>query len=114
MALLITNARLVTWEEPNRIIENGALLIEGERIAATGAASELEAQYPDAERLDARGQLAMPGSICAHTHFYGADSRAPASPGPAAAGLPPILRGQRCPLGIATRSPAVRGSAPGC
>src|SRR5690554_5061584 len=81
MALLITNARVVTWDDPNRIIENGAVLIEGERIAAVGPASELEAQHPEAERIDARGQLAMPGSICAHTHFYGAYSRGLAIPG---------------------------------
>ena len=80
MALLITNARVVTWDDPNRIIENGAVLIEGERIAAVGPASELEAQHPEAERIDARGQLAMPGSICAHTHFYGAYSRGLAIP----------------------------------
>lgn len=114
MALLITNARLVTWEEPNRIIENGALLIEGERIAATGAASELEAQYPDAERLDARGQLAMPGSICAHTHFYGAYSRGLAIPGPAPEDFPAILRQLWWPLDKALDERSVRYSALVC
>ena len=114
MALLITNARLVTWEEPNRIIENGALLIEGAHIAQVGSASELEAQHPDAERLDARGQLAMPGNICAHTHFYGAYSRALAIPGPAPKDFPEILQRLWWPLDKALDERSVRYSALVC
>lgn len=114
MALLITNARLVTWEEPNRIIENGALLIDGERIAAVGDTSVLEAQHPEAERLDARGQLAMPGSICAHTHFYGAYSRGLAIPGPAPKDFPEILQRLWWPLDKALDERSVRYSALVC
>ena len=114
MALLITNARVVTWDDPNRIIENSAVLIEGERIAAVGAASELEAQHPEAERIDARGQLAMPGSICAHTHFYGAYSRGLAIPGPAPQDFPAILRQLWWPLDKALDERSVRYSALVC
>lgn len=114
MALLITNARVVTWDDPNRIIENGAVLIEGERIAAVGPASELEAQHPEAERIDARGQLAMPGSICAHTHFYGAYSRGLAIPGPAPQDFPAILRQLWWPLDKALDERSVCYSALVC
>ncbi len=34
--MLITNARLITWEKPNRILEGYALLIHGDRIAGAG------------------------------------------------------------------------------
>lgn len=90
--LLITNGRLVTWERPNRIIEDGALLLQDGLIAAIGRTAELREAHPDAEELDARGQLVMPGNICAHTHFYGAFARGMAIPGPPMKDFPDILR----------------------
>lgn len=90
--LLITNGRLVTWEQPNKIIENGALLLRNGRIADRGDSSELIAKYSDVTQLDARGQFVMPGNICAHTHFYGAFARGMAIPGPAPKDFPDILQ----------------------
>lgn len=87
---LITNGRLVTWET-DEILENGAVLVENGRIAALGDTSQLVAAHPDAEQLDARNQLVMPGSICAHTHYYGAFARGMAIPGPAPKDFPDIL-----------------------
>jgi putative selenium metabolism protein SsnA len=73
--MLITNGTLVTFGEAKQLLSDGALLIQGDRIAALGRTSELRAQYPDEETLDARGKLVLPGLICAHTHFYGAFAR---------------------------------------
>jgi len=73
--MLITNGTLVTFGEENEIIPYGALLIEGDQIAAVGRTTELVDRYPDEEILDAQGKLVMPGTICAHTHFYGAFAR---------------------------------------
>jgi len=79
--MLITNATLVTWEEPNRILPgHGVLLAEG-LIREIGPSADMEARHPQTERLDAAGQLLMPGNICAHTHFYGAFARGMAIPG---------------------------------
>ena len=89
--MLITNANLITWGTPNEILENYALYIEGDRIVALGPVAELQAKYPEAERLDARGQFVMPGNICAHTHFYGAFARGMAIPGAAPKDFPEIL-----------------------
>lgn len=114
MALLIIHATLVTWEEPNRVIEDGALLIEGSVIRAVGTSAELLAQYPDAEQIDARGQLAMPGGICAHTHFYGAYARGLAIPGPAPKNFPEILQRLWWPLDKSLDEEAVRFSALVC
>jgi putative selenium metabolism protein SsnA len=111
MALLITNATLVTWEDPNQLIEDGALLIEGGTIREVGTTVDLVARYPDAERLDAYGQLAMPGGICAHTHFYGAYARGMAIPGPAPKNFPEILERLWWPLDKALDEEAVRFSA---
>ena len=91
--LLITHARLATLGDAPALIEDGALLIEDNdgRIAALGPTAELAARYPAAERWDAAGQLVLPASICAHTHFYGAFARGMAVPGEPAANFPQIL-----------------------
>ena len=88
---LITNARLATLGDEPALIAGGALLIEDGRIAALGTAAELTARYPAAERWDADGQLVLPASICAHTHFYGAFARGMAIPGEPASNFPQIL-----------------------
>ena len=90
--MLISNGRVVTFGATNRIIENGAVRIEGARITEVGEATALRAAYPADEVVDARGQLIMPANICAHTHFYGAFARGMAIPGDPPADFPAILR----------------------
>lgn len=109
--MLITNARLITWEEPNRILEGQALWIEAGRIAEIGPTAEVQARHPQAERLDAAGQYVMPGNICAHTHFYGAFARGMAIPGPAPEAFPQILQKLWWPLDKALQAEDVRLSA---
>ncbi|HVO71666.1 MAG TPA: amidohydrolase family protein, partial [Aggregatilineaceae bacterium] len=112
--MLITHATLVTWEDPNRVIENGALLIEDGTIREIGSSSNLIARHPEVEHLDARGQLAMPGGICAHTHFYGAYARGLAIPGPAPKSFPDILKQLWWPLDKSLDEEAIRLSAQVC
>lgn len=89
--MLITNATLITWGENNQILPNQALYIEGDRIVEMGPSAALLAAHPTDEVLDAGGQYAMPGNICAHTHFYGAFARGMAIPGDAPKDFPEIL-----------------------
>jgi putative selenium metabolism protein SsnA len=89
--LLITHARVATLGSSPRIIEDGAMLIRRGRIAALGTTAELAVCYPAAERWDAAGQLVLPASICAHTHFYGAFARGMAVPGDPPANFTQIL-----------------------
>jgi putative selenium metabolism protein SsnA len=89
--LLITNGRLVTWGPQYELVDEGALLLRDGIIAEMGSSTELLAAHPKVDRLDARGQLIMPGNICAHTHFYGAFSRGMAIPGPPMKDFPDIL-----------------------
>ena len=88
---LITHARVATLGAQPQLIDDGALLIQGDRIAAIGSTAELTARFPHTERWDAGGQLVMPAAICAHTHFYGAFARGMAIPGEPAANFPQIL-----------------------
>jgi len=73
--MLITHGTLVTLADTNEIIQDGALLVIGNQIAAMGHSADLEAAYPEEGRLDAGSQWVLPGNICAHTHFYGAFAR---------------------------------------
>jgi len=96
--MLITNAKLITWEANNQILEDHAILIENDRIKEIGKSSELKNRYPEIEWLDARGQYVLPGNICAHTHFYSAFARGMAIPGPAPKDFPEILQKLWWPL----------------
>nr|BAL44367.1 chlorohydrolase/aminohydrolase [uncultured bacterium]BAL56565.1 chlorohydrolase/aminohydrolase [uncultured Chloroflexota bacterium] len=112
--MLITHANLITWEKPNRILEDHALYIEGGLIRELGPNAVLEARYPQAERLDARGQWVMPGNICAHTHFYGAFARGLAIPGSPPRNFYEILKKLWWPLDQALDEGSVRLSALVC
>lgn len=68
MTLLITDAALVTCDAERRVIERGAIAIEGDRIAAIGECEALAQAYPDAERMNGKGLAVLPGFINAHTH----------------------------------------------
>ena len=91
--MLITNGTIITLGAQNRVIENGAVYLRGDKIADIGKTNHLVAQYPDEERLDAHGNLVMPGNIVAHTHFYGAFARGMSlPPGPPPKNFPEILQ----------------------
>ena len=112
--LIIHNANLITLGADPRLLRDSALLIDGERIAAIGDSAKLRQRYPDAERLDAKGQYVMPGNICAHTHFYGAYARGMAIPGDPPPDFPAILRRLWWPLDKALDRDSVRCSALVC
>ncbi|MFQ6015928.1 MAG: putative aminohydrolase SsnA [Anaerolineae bacterium] len=112
--MLITNGTLVTFGERNEIIEDGALFIEGDTIAAMGPTAELVKKYPEARILDASHKLVLPGNICAHTHFYGAFARGMALRGEAPKNFPEILEKLWWRLDKALDLEAVRYSALVC
>lgn len=109
--MLITNCKLITWEEQNTILQDHALFIADGRISDIGPENELLAKYKSAEHIDAGGQYVMPGNICAHTHFYGAYARGLAIPGNAPKDFPEILEKLWWPLDRALDLESVRASA---
>lgn len=72
---IIGNGRLATRDAANTFYENGAVAAEGRKIVAVGELAAVKAAYPDAEFIDAKGGLIMPGLINAHNHIYSAMSR---------------------------------------
>lgn len=67
---IIANGKLFTRDSKLPFIEDGGVATEGDRIVAVGTTDELRAKYPDAEFVDAHGQLIMPAFINTHTHIY--------------------------------------------
>ena len=112
--MLITHARIVTWGRPNQILEDHALRVEGDRIVDMTPQSKVGPARADEEVIDARGQLLMPGNICAHTHFYGAFARGLAIPGLPPKDFPEILRKLWWPLDKSLDLEDVRLSALVC
>ncbi len=64
--MLITNATLVTWETPNRVLENHALLIEGKKIRDLGPSQKLEGSYPKSKKLTRMVKLLCRAEFCAY------------------------------------------------
>jgi imidazolonepropionase len=57
------------------VIPDGAVVIEGERIAWVGPTADLPPQPPDAEVHDLAGNIVLPGFVDSHTHLIFAGER---------------------------------------
>lgn len=68
--LLVGNGQLITRDPDFPYLKDGAVVIDGEVIKAVGTLADMKAAYPDAEFVDAKGGVIMPGLINAHTHIY--------------------------------------------
>jgi len=91
--ILIGNGKIVTRDKSCPFIENGAVLVDGKTIKETGESSALRAKYPDAEFIDAKGKLVMPGFINTHMHYYSTFARGIALGGKPATTFGEILSG---------------------
>jgi 5-methylthioadenosine/S-adenosylhomocysteine deaminase len=67
-SIILTSQTVVTMDADRRILENGALLIEGDTIRDVDSIHELTAKHPSVEVLDLGERLMMPGLVNAHTH----------------------------------------------
>ena len=63
--LLVANGSVFTRNAQTPFIPNGAVAIDGDTIVEVGPERELKAKYPDAEYVDAQGNLIMPDSSTA-------------------------------------------------
>lgn len=109
--MLITNANLITWGQPNQILEGQAILVSDGKIAEIGPSTDLEKKHPGVERMDAHGQYVMPGLINSHGHYYSAFAVGAYSPGDAPFSLPTILQKFWFPFDLALDEDGIRYSA---
>ena len=68
VSLVITNGIVVTEDATHRVIQRGAVAIDGRDIVAVDTADSIAARYRGRDRIDAAGSVVMPGLINAHTH----------------------------------------------
>lgn len=72
---LIGNGKVITRDKDQPLIDGGAVLVEGNIILKVGKTEQLKKGYSDAEFIDAKGGLIMPGLINTHNHIYSAMAR---------------------------------------
>ncbi len=91
MTTRFENGIVVTLGPQNRVLWNGSVVTEGEKIIAVGDTADLKTKYPAAESVDCKGKVVLPGFICTHHHFYSTMARGMAIPGEPAANFVEIL-----------------------
>ncbi len=66
--LIVTGRYVVTMDNGRRIIENGALAIQGSQIVDVGPAAEITARHTARQRVDRPRAILAPGLINTHGH----------------------------------------------
>ncbi|MFN8678778.1 MAG: amidohydrolase family protein [Thermomicrobiales bacterium] len=66
--LLLVNGVVVTMGPDRAILEDGAVVIDGQRIVAVGPTDEIAAAYQARRTINCRGKAIIPGLIDAHGH----------------------------------------------
>jgi 5-methylthioadenosine/S-adenosylhomocysteine deaminase len=68
VSLLVTNGFVVTVDRDRRVIEHGAVAVDGHDIVAVDTAARIASSYRGRDTIDAGGGVIMPGLINTHTH----------------------------------------------
>jgi 5-methylthioadenosine/S-adenosylhomocysteine deaminase len=68
ISLIITNGIVVTVDGNRRVLNPGAVAINGAEIVAVDTPAAISSRYKAAQTLDAAGKVVMPGLINTHTH----------------------------------------------
>ena len=66
--ILITDATVITMDPERRVIDHGAVAINGGRIVEIGDNDEVTARHQAARVIDGRDMVVMPGLIDCHGH----------------------------------------------
>src|SRR4051812_11179330 len=68
VSLIVTNGTVVTVDADRRIVEGGAVAIDGRDIVAVDTAAAIAARFRGRDTVDAAGGVIMPGLVNTHTH----------------------------------------------
>ena len=66
--LIIKNGIVVTIEKDFRVIEDGSIVIEDDRIVAVDETRNIDKEYKGDRVIDAKGKAVLPGLVNLHTH----------------------------------------------
>jgi len=70
-SITVLNGLIVTMDGERRIIEDGAVHIEGDKIVAVGSTREVKESFKIDVEINAKGCVVLPGLIDSHRHLYG-------------------------------------------
>ena len=65
---LYTDATIITVNSKREIILDGAILVEGNRIAEIGKSNDLKSKHPNVQEHSLDGHIVIPGLISTHMH----------------------------------------------
>src|SRR5262245_15620079 len=68
VSLIINNGIVITVDGTRRVLNPGAVAINGNEIVAVDTPAALAGRYKAAQTIDAAGKVVMPGLINTHTH----------------------------------------------
>ena len=66
--VLYTNATIVTVNSNRDVILDGAILVQGDKIADIGKTETLTREHPRETQVDLTGRIIIPGLISTHMH----------------------------------------------
>ncbi len=66
--VILKNALIVTMDQDERVLADGAIAISGNSIQAVGETKEITAEYKADETIDCAGKTITPGLVNSHTH----------------------------------------------
>mgnify|MGYP000002460084 FL=1 len=67
---IFMNGTVVTRDDANRVIKDGVVVCQGDKIRSVGKRGEIPELPQGANIIDAKGSLIMPGYINPHSHAY--------------------------------------------
>jgi 5-methylthioadenosine/S-adenosylhomocysteine deaminase len=67
-SLVITNGIVITVDGARRVLNPGAVAINGAEIVAVDTPAAIAGKYKAAQTIDAAGKVVMPGLVNTHTH----------------------------------------------
>ena len=68
VSLVITNGIVVTVDGANRVINPGAVAVDGANIVAVDTVDAIRQRFRGADTIDAAGAVVMPGLVNTHSH----------------------------------------------
>jgi 5-methylthioadenosine/S-adenosylhomocysteine deaminase len=68
VSLVVTGGAVVTMDATTRVLQPGAVAIDGRDIVAVDTVDAIAQRFASADTIDATGQIVLPGLINTHTH----------------------------------------------
>src|SRR6202171_2620933 len=70
MSFIFSDAWLITMNAKREVMEGASVCVEKDRIAGVGTRQDLQRRFPEAEVIDCKGRIVMPGMVNTHTHLF--------------------------------------------